>query len=556
MERKGLSLLTALSTLGLLSVVWTPSYAFNPVTSLAEADASFIGEIDKDRVGGAVACGDVNGDGYDDILIGPQCNMDYITEYADRVYLILGKAGGWEVDMSLSAADASFVSESFFDGAGLSIACGDMNGDGYDDILIDAPFAGKVYMILGKASGWSMDTPLSTADASFVYESFTNLWGISIACGNMNGDDYDDILIGAPQNGEGGDNAGQVYMILGKAGGWSMDTPLSTADASFISEGDEYLLAIWSVTCGDTNGDDYDDILIGTPFPGKVYMILGKAGGWSMDTPLSTADASFIGEGDGYSAGWSITCGDTNGDDYDDILIGAPYSSEVGDDAGKAYMILGKAGGWSMDTPLSTADASFIGEAEQNQAGYSVATGNVDGDSYDDIIIGAIRNSEGGTSAGKVYLIQGKESGWSTDTPLSTADTSFIGEGVGDFAGRSVTCGDTNGDGYDDILIGAPGVDDGGDNVGGVYLIFGEYVSDCFIATAAYGTATAEELEILRDFRDDVLLTSPLGTALVSLYYEISPPIADFISRHEWLRTLTRELLIEPIVELVKIVYH
>lgn len=74
----------------------------------------------------------------------------------------------------------------------------------------------------------------------------------------------------------------------------------------------------------------------------------------------------------------------------------------------------------------------------------------------------------------------------------------------------------------------------------------------CFIATAAYGTSSAAELDTLKAFRDEVLLQNSLGSRLVSLYYEISPPLADFISEHEALRTLLRELLVDPVVWVVE----
>jgi hypothetical protein len=74
----------------------------------------------------------------------------------------------------------------------------------------------------------------------------------------------------------------------------------------------------------------------------------------------------------------------------------------------------------------------------------------------------------------------------------------------------------------------------------------------CFIATAAYGTDTAEELDVLRAFRDQVLLKDPIGSRLVNWYYDVSPPAADFIARHNTLRTVVRELVIDPIVTIAR----
>ncbi len=127
-----------------------------------------------------------------------------------------------------------------------------------------------------------------------------------------------------------------------------------------------------------------------------------------------------------------------------------------------------------MDTDLSSADASFIGEALLDEAGASVSgTGDVNGDGFDDIIIGAYGNDEGGSGAGQTYLIFGRSTGWSMDTDLSSVDASFIGETAGDRLWRSSGTCDVNGDGFDDILIGANWNDEGGSKAGQTYLIAG-----------------------------------------------------------------------------------
>ncbi|MGA1872150.1 MAG: putative Ig domain-containing protein [Thermoplasmatota archaeon] len=460
-------------------------------SSLANASASFWGEFAGDRAGTVVSgAGDVNGDGYDDILISTPHN-DEGGGVAGKTYLVLGKADNWSMDSYLSGADASFIGEDVDDKSGYS-ACGagDVNGDGYDDILIGAPMdeggsmtAGCTYLIFGRASGWSRDTDLSEANATFFGEDPYDQTGHSIAgAGDVNGDGYDDILIASYLDKDNGAATGQTYLVLGRKEGWSKGASLSRANASFQGEQADDNSGFDVAGAGDVNGDGYDDFLIGAwgnyeggyPYCGKTYLILGRRSGWEMDVNLENASASFIGENMMDKSGYTVAgAGDVNGDGFDDILIGAMSNGDGGSAAGKTYLVLGRANGWSTGMDLSKANASFIGEDMMDTSGQALAgAGDVNGDGYDDILIGARGDDDAGSGAGQSYLILGRSSGWTRDTDLSRSDASFVGEAAGDDSGASLSgAGDVNGDGKEDILIGAPNCDDAAQSEGQIYLI-------------------------------------------------------------------------------------
>lgn len=403
-------------------LIFGMSGGFSIDTLLDNPDASFVGEADSDGSGRSVAgVGDVNGDGYDDILIGAPFNDDGGLN-SGKAYLIFGKNSDWETDMDLSDADVEFYGEASYDESGEFVSgTGDVNGDGYDDILIgtvnnDEAFtnSGKVYLILGRGSGWRTSAQLSISDASFRGETASDEIGAAIdICGDVNGDGYDDILIGTSDNDEAGSNTGQSYLIFGKASGWAGNSSVSSSDASFRGEstGDESGVALSGV--GDVNGDGYDDLMItawldddGGTDAGQVYMILGKSTGWSMDTSLSSADGSYIGETTGDRIGLGLSrAGDINGDGYDDMLLSSRLIDDPVSNAGKTYLVLGKGSGWALDSTLTNVEASFIGESTDDYSGMSISGGgDVNGDGNPDILISSPYNDEFSTSAGQTYL--------------------------------------------------------------------------------------------------------------------------------------------------------
>ena len=421
-----------------------------------------------------------------------------------------------KMDIHIEKVNASFIGEKDADVAGISVAmAGDVNGDGYGDILIGASdndeggdAAGQVYLILGDRTGWYQDLDLGKADASWWGEASQDYAGYSVAgAGDINGDGFDDIIVGAYGNDDGGDLGGQVYIIFGKTDGWQMDLSLAKVDASIIGT-DKMEEAGFSVAgVGDVNGDGFDDILFGAPGndnidvdAGRAYLFFGKADGWNMDMKDGNADAAFYGYVANDYAGSSVAgAGDVNKDGYDDLIIGAPYNDDNGAEAGAAYIIFGKISGWAMDTDLKSSDARLLGTYKEDRVGYSVAgAGDVNADGYDDVIMGAYYSMCYGARnyAGQTFLVLGKPTGWTNPQILDTADASFWGEHEKDLSGSAVsTAGDVNSDGYDDFLIGATNNADSGSNAGQAYLVLGRatgWAMNAELAVASYASFQGE----------------------------------------------------------------
>ncbi len=492
--------------------------------SLADADMTLVGEGIADWTGyfGSPA-GDVNGDGLGDALIGAPMGGNMVCPWPEDpcsvplrgeglAYLVLGRSRQtWPPDpVNLVEADASFLgcfNQSMT--ARQVYTAGDVNGDGYDDLLVSGwncgvNHAGKSYLFLGRpdVESWGRHFPVESADASFVGEhdwDFLSYYNATV--GDVNGDGLDDFLVTCTQYDisatEVITDAGKAYLFLGREeADWGPDYPAAMADATFLGEGQGDHLGRSAVGVGDVNGDGYGDFLIGAADndyggvdAGQDYLFLGRATPndpdydptrpwWGLDYPVAQAGASFVGEAEGDRSGQRVAgAGDVNNDGYSDMLMSAARSDQVDIDAGKAYLVLGRPeADWGMRYPLALADASFLGEAANDEAGRRVGgIGDANNDGYDDFVIGAPHSSQSGTLAGLAYLIYGRpEADWGRDLSLAQADVKYMGKPEVGSAGYDMAgLDDFDGDGVDDFLLTAYGGRHEADVPGEVYILLG-----------------------------------------------------------------------------------
>jgi hypothetical protein len=472
-----------------ITFLFLPCFLSAQTTFDASELTKFLGEDIDDYTGRAVSsAGDINNDGYYDLLISAMSDDDG-GSLSGSTYLFYGQDDAFSGDIDLSTADAKFIGEDEADLSGFSLSsAGDINNDGYDDFLIGAygdddngSATGSAYLIYGQAEEFSGTIDLSEVDAKFYGENggdFVSL-GIS-AAGYVNNDDYADFIIGASGDDTGGDSAGAVYLIYGQNTRYSGAIELSAADAKFIGEDTDDWAGEYVGSAGDVNNDGYDDLLIsatgddaGGADAGAVYLVYGQTADFSGNIDLSEADAKFIGEEASDYAGQAVdTTQDANNDNYDDFLIGAPNNDAGGSNAGAVYLVYGQSTAFDSLVDLSAADVKFIGEDAGDGAGSDVSfAGDINNDGYDDLLIAAQSDDDGGSNSGSIYLIKGQVENYPSTYDLSLANYKFTGEESADYAGRSVAgAGDVNNDNYDDIIFGATENDEGASNAGSAYL--------------------------------------------------------------------------------------
>jgi hypothetical protein len=515
--------------------------------------------------------GDLNGDGYGDVIVGAA----YAGDFTGEAYVVFSSAWGGDM-MNIPVADLVDTSTAF-DGfivrasetasfAGRSVSGdGDINDDGISDVAVGASAAnltGEVYVIFGNNTGdygvldgegrQVVDVADLTAAQGFIVQGLVDAGRLGVSVdfiGDFDGDGIDDLLIGA-------NFANEAYVIFGSTTGFGdldpdgravIDVATLTADEGLILQGGVLpggtvnFLGIdypypetpdqagYSVSAaGDINGDGMSDLIVGGPYhstgvdeglisvipyqEGIAYVVFGDGAyhGTDLEDATTVDLTSLSGGSDGFAiiggvndlAGYSVAAaGDFNGDGFDDIAVGAPLDdSLLGDaDSGAVYLIFGMNGGFPDEVDLSTfndvtgsysggVDGVRIDGVEPNdQAGVSVAgIGDFNGDSLDDLLIGAYLSDAGGIDAGSAYVVFGYDPDGGGESPaldlgslLIEDGFSFEGTEADDWLGYRVSgAGDLNGDGYDDLIVGAPGDDLSLVNDGSAFIVYGRSDAD------------------------------------------------------------------------------
>ncbi|MBK8283768.1 MAG: FG-GAP repeat protein [Ahniella sp.] len=400
------------------------------------------------QLGHSVATGDVNGDGYADLVSGAFGYDGSGGQNSGRVSLFLGGAAGFN-----TVADAQLDGTLTDMRAGGAVAVGDVNADGFGDVIVGAPeysngssLEGAVSIYFGGAGAFN-----TQADVIMEVNQSGANFGHSVAyAGDINGDGFGDILVGAPNFDATLSNEGAMYLYLGGA---IVD---ATADAVLVG-GQASAFLGWTVAgAGDLNGDGFADIAggaIGFDASGASNGGLVRVffGGASFDT---TPDANLLsGQTDGRMGSGLASAGDINGDGFSDLIVGANEFDNGQLNEGRVFIFKGTAGAFP-----TTADTTL--EVDQIDSGFGTSVagaGDVNGDGFSDVLVGAPEfDVVGSNNEGAVFLYLGRPSGLTITHSVRMAQSQLATR-----QGFSVALADVNGDGFADPIVGAPSFDGG-----------------------------------------------------------------------------------------------
>jgi hypothetical protein len=455
--------------------------------------------------------GDVNGDGYSDVIVGaPYYDPIGIVDLENgAAFVYHGSPSGLS-----TSANWTTVFNTIYSNFGYSVSsAGDVNGDGYSDVIVGVrgydngqSDEGGAFVYHGSPSGLS-GSAAWTAESNQEYAYF----GTSVSsAGDVNGDGYSDVIVGANKYTNDQTAEGRAFVYHGSSSGLS-------ASANWTAESDQ-VLSLFGISvsgAGDVNGDGYSDVIVGAcEYDGRatdgggIFVYHGSPSGLS-----ASPDLSLDSDQTNASFGYSVSgAGDVDGDGYSDVILGAPDYDGGEENEGSVLVLYGSSSGI-----LVSPSSYWYADSDQTGANFGISVssaGDVNGDGYSDVIVGAYRYDNGQTDEGKAFVYHGSSPGLYTFRSwghASNQDSAYFGSSVS-------SAGDVNGDGHSDVIVGAPGYDNGQTDEGAAFVYHGNqtclsldaaWSAEANQDSAYFGWSVSTAGDVNNDGYSDVIVGAP-----------------------------------------------
>ncbi|MEA3559628.1 MAG: hypothetical protein U9R75_10275 [Candidatus Thermoplasmatota archaeon] len=451
-----------------------------------DANTTIWGLDSSDRLGSGVMVLDMDGDGKNEVFV----TLPY-ADGIDNMQFDIGEAYLFAIEDNVSNIDLSDSTKAFMggqegSGAFISFDSLQFNKDASDEIMISSPY----YMTSAGGEDLvgmvSLLSQRSAFDASFVGKFPSSQFGSALVMDDFDQDGYHDIVVGDPAGGDG--RTGYVDLFFGEEGGWSGRYLADTeSDLSYVNAEDDSEVGA-ALASGDLNNDSFPDLVVGAP-KSAVGGLFNDAGeiriywGDTKDNMSSKSNLRIF----GYNVervGSSVVVDDLNNDGIDDIAYSAPYDTGIESQgryhAGVVYIMFGPLSGMSISSKNDN-DVKIMGSMQSEFAGETLGSGDIDGDGINDLIIGAPKSSRGSINhQGVTYVLKGRSSWPSTIDLLDDDSLKIFGPWPFDEVGTEIEAGDMDGDGKDEIILGASkgdGFQRSVPEAGNVYILKGEFLA-------------------------------------------------------------------------------